>query len=265
MANEGDTISYVKPIARVVFLGASNLTRGIASAVETSRLALGGPREHLIAYGNGRSYGIKSRFLMRDLPGIDRCELWSALAKAEPLPTYALLCDIGNDIAYQQPLDEIEAWVRFALERLKDASAKVSIMQLPLAHLDRITRLQFEVVRTMIFSARPLVLEKMKEEAREMARRMERIAAEYGAHLVAQKGEWYTYDPIHYPFSRHAEVWSEAMRSWKNAEVPRARVGFGDWLYLRSRPPAFRWLLGRGKHAQQPCGVLRDGSTVSVF
>ncbi len=42
---------------RVVLLGASNLTRGISTAVGTARMILGEPGEYLIAMGHGRSYG----------------------------------------------------------------------------------------------------------------------------------------------------------------------------------------------------------------
>ena len=63
---------------RVVLLGASNLTRGISTVVGTARRLLG-PMPHVfVAYGHGRSYGVRSRVLIRGLPGILNCGLWPA-------------------------------------------------------------------------------------------------------------------------------------------------------------------------------------------
>ena len=91
---------------RVVLLGASNLTRGISTAVETTRRAVGGPAEYFIAMGHGRSYGARSRVMGRGLPGITECGLWGALGD-DHSPTYALLTDVGNDVAYGASVDTI--------------------------------------------------------------------------------------------------------------------------------------------------------------
>ena len=66
---------------RLILLGASNLTRGISTVVETARLTLGSPLDIYAALGHGRSYGIRSSILLgaRALPGIVDCELWDAL------------------------------------------------------------------------------------------------------------------------------------------------------------------------------------------
>ncbi|HEY2881946.1 MAG TPA: hypothetical protein VGJ15_05920, partial [Pirellulales bacterium] len=80
---------------RIVLLGASNLTRGISTIVETAH-NLWGPRlEILVASGHGRSYGLKSVFLGRALPAIIHCGLWEALAERRNVPTVAMITDIG--------------------------------------------------------------------------------------------------------------------------------------------------------------------------
>jgi len=84
------------PARRVVLLGASNLTRGISTAVETARLQWGRPLDVMAALGHGRSYGLASRLLCRTLPSIVECGLWPALAARPPAPTAALVTDVGN-------------------------------------------------------------------------------------------------------------------------------------------------------------------------
>ena len=81
---------------RVVLLGASNLTRDFRAVLEIARRRLGsGPLQVLAAAGYGRCYGVKSRFVLRDLPPILDCGLWSALRQTSHAPTYALLTDIA--------------------------------------------------------------------------------------------------------------------------------------------------------------------------
>src|SRR5439155_11570702 len=109
-AGSGDRVS-----ARVVLLGASNLTLGFPMLVSELRAWLGSPVEILCAHGHGRSYGLASRVLFRELPGIVECGLWRALASAPARPTLALLTDVGNDIMYGRDVEEIAGWVETAL------------------------------------------------------------------------------------------------------------------------------------------------------
>jgi hypothetical protein len=90
-------------IARVVALGASNLTRGFHEVVSASRAAWGPDVQILAALGHGRSYGARSRLLTRRLPGILDSGLWPALEAMPAVPTRALVTDVGNDILYGYP------------------------------------------------------------------------------------------------------------------------------------------------------------------
>src|SRR5262249_31136095 len=125
------------PTRRIVLLGASNLTRGISTVVETAQSILGQPLEVLTALGHGRSYGIDSRMLGRRLPGIIECGLWEALAGGPSRPTMALLTDVGNDILYDVDVPQIVAWVDCAIDRLQSAEAQISVTLLPVAGIER--------------------------------------------------------------------------------------------------------------------------------
>ncbi len=104
---------------RVILLGASNLTRGISTVVGIAQASLGGPLDVVAAMGHGRSYGMWSRVLVRELPGIATCALWDALDRRPRLDTVALVTDIGNDIFYGASIDEIVSWVDVTLARLE--------------------------------------------------------------------------------------------------------------------------------------------------
>ena len=56
---------------RVILLGASNLTRAISTVIGIAQATLDGPLDIVAALGHGRSYGMWSRVLFRELPGIN--------------------------------------------------------------------------------------------------------------------------------------------------------------------------------------------------
>jgi len=126
------------PVLRAVFLGASNLKRGLPALYGAFRRAAPGPVEVLAACGHGRSYVGWSRigWGVRALPGIAPgdapgspdgagCGLWRALERLGPLPTVALLTDVGNDLLYGPPVDAILAGVALCIDRLQELGAAV--------------------------------------------------------------------------------------------------------------------------------------------
>ena len=74
-------------VGRVVALGASNLTRGFQTVVDSARSVWGPGVEVLAALGHGRSYGAPSRFIARTLPGILKSGLWAELQRRSQMTT----------------------------------------------------------------------------------------------------------------------------------------------------------------------------------
>ncbi len=84
-----------------MLLGASNVQMGRGGLIAEALGAVGAGAHVFVAAGHGRSYGEWSRVLLRGLPGIVSCGLWPALdERRAPGPGFALLSDIGNDLAY---------------------------------------------------------------------------------------------------------------------------------------------------------------------
>lgn len=135
-----------QPRPTIALLGASNLTRGFSTVVETLRLQHQlRPLRIVAALGHGRSYGQRSSVLGRSLPGILDCGLWDALAAGLALPadarnvqkgtqsdesasgrhsrpcgapSFALITDIGNDVMYGVQPATIIGWVEQCIDRL---------------------------------------------------------------------------------------------------------------------------------------------------
>ncbi len=148
------------PALRAILLGASNLRISLPWIVDrVGRRAGGGPVEALVACGHGRSYGAWSRFLFaRRLPGIAGCGLWRELGRRPPLPTFALVTDVGNDLAYGAGVAATAGWVEACLDRLAapkaEVDAEIVMTLLPLARLERLSALQVRLAAALLFPGR---------------------------------------------------------------------------------------------------------------
>ena len=272
----------VVPARRVVLLGASNLTRGISTVVESSWHAWGRPLDVLAALGHGRSYGMRSKVLVRALPGIAECGLWEAIAQRPALPTAALLTDIGNDLLYEAPVEQIVEWVELCLDRLmghagqpswlfedqRDAypTARVAMTLLPLASLDTLSERKFRLFRSILFPACRLPLEVLHRRAIELNERVRQIGAARGIALIEPRAAWYGHDPIHLRMRDWRPAWQEILAAWRNDDaLPAARGSLARWLRLRALAPQCRWICGIEQRSAQPAARLRDGTTISFY
>ncbi len=265
---DSDTLATAEgPQRRAILLGASNLTRGISTVVETSRRVWGWPLEILAAMGHGRSYGATSRFLWRELPGIRDCGLWDSLARGPRLPTAALVTDIGNDLLYGSSVDAIAGWVGECFERLAAAEARTVVTLLPLANLPTLSERRFRFFRALFVPGCDLNLETLIERAGDLNERVREMAAAKKIFFVEQPSAWYGFDPIHHKPSCWPRIWREILAAWSPArELPEsARPSILRSLYLRTLKPHERRWLGRQQRRAQPAGRLRDGTTVSLF
>lgn len=123
----------------MVALGASNLTLGIQTAISTARGAFGPSVEVLAANGYGRSYGAMSSIAGRALPGILQSGLWTELDRLDRVPTRAIIMDVGNDILYGFPPAQILSWVEEAADRLLAHTSDVTLTDLPLESVKRLS------------------------------------------------------------------------------------------------------------------------------
>src|SRR5206468_1529905 len=131
----------------------SNLSRGLSTVIETACGIWGQPLDVLAAVGHGRSYGVRSAMLGRELPGITECGLWQALRQRQAAPTTALITDIGNDLLLDVPVSETVAWVEACIERLQTVDARVVLTPLPLVSVATLSRAKFLLLRSVLYPA----------------------------------------------------------------------------------------------------------------
>ena len=254
------------PTRRVVILGASNVSLGMSTLIETARNAWGRPLDLLIAGGHGRSYGVETSVLGRRLPSISACGLWQALEHRPALPTAALVTDIGNDIIYGSDVARISHWLDDCLSRLAQVADRLIVTRLPWESLADLTPGRFRLVKTLFFPAARLDLSHALDQVQEMNGFLAECANRHGAYIVHPDPQWFGWDPIHIQRQKRAAAWQKVLSCWCDGRsLTRAQPSFQRWfLTQRLRPLQWR-LFGFARHRTQPSGRLPDGSTISLY
>ncbi len=254
-------------VLRAVLLGASNLRIGFPSVMSRLRAGAGGPVEVLAALGHGRSYGTWSRLLwVRQLPGIRGCGLWTDLDRRPPLPTLALITDVGNDLLYGVGVAEIAGWVEACLQRLQKREAEILLTLLPMSALEKVSAFRYHLVRTILFPGRRAVSwGAMLDRVRELNERLRRLGHAYGTRLAEPSPSWYGIDPIHVRRRMRETAWSQILR---HPLLPRE--GPPDHARaLRTSLPALgaaeQRLCGMPLRYPQPVRRFKDGTTVALY
>lgn len=249
--------------APVVVVGASNVSRGLArlAAVVGGRTSM--PIDLFVTAGHGRSYGVNSRVAMRRLPSILASGMWRAIDRqgvGRPgQPPLALLTDIGNDLLYGFSAAQVAEWVRETVRRLADRGATITITGLPLASIGRVGPARYRALRACYVPGCRLPLESLKTAADDLHARIVEIAAERGATLIHQPGEWYGLDAIHIRRERLDDLWQAAGDAWGFAAASAGRRGtWRDWAILGSRAAEVRSLARRVRYTPQPVVARRD-------
>ncbi|MEM7227878.1 MAG: hypothetical protein AAF432_03595 [Planctomycetota bacterium] len=253
-------------VARAVILGASNCSRGIATAVDTARTVLDGPIDLHVAIGHGRSYIGASTVAFRTLPGIVESDLWATLASPAELPTVALLTDVGTDIMFGASAEAILRTVDTCVARLRAVNATVVITNLATERLSQVNRRQFRAAKTVFFPCHPTTFEQAHAAIDAVAEGLPDIARAHDATLIAPQGAWFGLDPIHITRRAIPVAWRTMLGPWNPlCEAPPVRTSLGRWLTVRPAR-AHRWsIAGIARQTEQPARALRDGSTISLW
>ncbi|MHB0956427.1 MAG: hypothetical protein ACYC6N_08140 [Pirellulaceae bacterium] len=260
------TVTPADPQRRVVLLGASNVTLGLATVVATATQAWGAPLDILAAIGHGRSYGAPSSVLGRTLPGILQCGLWEALERRPRVPTAALVSDIGNDLVYGRQVDQILRWLEACLEQLHPHVDRLVITRLPLASLTRMPDWRIRLLISLVFPGSRVDHRQLLTKAHELDHQLVSFAGRYRAYVVRPERAWYGWDPIHISRACRSAAWQKYLSCWSDGEIfPPARPTLGH-RYIAARARPLQWTFcGFARHRTQPAATFSDGTTLSLY
>ncbi|MBN1852692.1 MAG: hypothetical protein JW829_08205 [Pirellulales bacterium] len=255
------------PTRRVVLIGASNLTMGISTVVETAQRLLDEPLDIMVAMGHGRSYGAVSSVLGRKISGIFFAHLWDDLAHRPPLPTVALVTDIGNDVLYGKPVNRLLGWVEGCLDRLVEAHATTVITELPLASLRTLRPRRFHIVRSLFFSHSDLSLNEALARAEEVNAGVVQLGQNRKMTVFPGNSAWYGLDPIHIRYRDWSNAWPAILSNWKGPDPQPIRLqgSLRRWLYLQTRMPYERSIWRLQQRRDQPSGRFSNGTLISLY
>jgi hypothetical protein len=252
---------------RIVLLGASNLTLSLKLVVELMQRRVGGPSQVYVAAGLGRSYGRFSQLIVRGVPGIRACGLWSQLDSAPALPTYALLTDIGNDVANDVPPDEVVSWVSACVDRLRKHDAKVVMTNLPVAGLVALAEWRFLAVRSVYFPFSRMPMHAVIESAQAVHRGLTDLSVNRRVELVEQPADWFGPDVVHIHPAKRRLAYAKMIDQLPLSAIDNEKNSRSNpTLAWRQRPRfAYRTLFGVEQRQAQPSGRFTDGSAISLF
>jgi len=254
-------------VARLVVLGASNLTRGLRAVVGVARERWGPEVEVFAALGLGRSYGASSRILIRTLPGILQSGLWDELHRRPSAPTRAVISDIGNDILYGSTPEQIAAWVEKCVVRLRRHGAEIVLTDLPLASIRRLSPAKFIAFRTFLWPQCRLSNRETLARAEAVVVALRAIATTHGLRFFELRPERYGFDPVHFRPSVWVRAWREILCG-EHADPASPRVPLPDWretLRLYTWPPDRRWLAGLEQRRPQAGIWLPGGARLWLY
>jgi hypothetical protein len=255
------------PTRRVILLGASNLALSFPIAVQTARQTWGEPVEIMAAMGHGRSYGQESRVLARKISGIFPCALWQDLQNRPPLPAAALITDVGNDLVYGVPPEQLIDWVAGCADRLSEVGASVVITQLPMESLERLGEARFRFFRRLLFPRCTLTKSAIRAAAVVVNNELIALGRRRNIPVIPVSGAWYGFDPIHIKRRVRHRAWPELLAAWSASgdSQRESRASIWSSAYLACLAPHEHTIFGVRRRCRQPCARLSDGSTISLY
>jgi hypothetical protein len=200
--------THLRP-ARLVLLGASNLSRSFPLAVETAYQTLTRPCSIHAAMGFGRSYGKESGFLGKKFSGISSSSIWESLERETTPATIAFVTDVGNDLAYEEPVDTIFEWVEACITRLAQQGAQTVLAGLPIEVLRGVSHAKFRLLRSMLFPRCRLTWTVLLGRAEALNERLWELAKSRKLPVFTVPNAWYGFDPIHPRGAYMKDYWRE--------------------------------------------------------
>ncbi len=250
-------------VARVVALGASNLTRGFQTIVSAARSVWGADVEVLAALGHGRSYGAPSRFIVRTLPSILKSGLWNELERRPPVATRGLVTDVGNDILYGFTVERTLSWVEEVLIRLGRVTKDIVLTDLPLASVYLLSHTKFLAFRSIFLPSCRLTHGQAIERAERLNEGLLKLSAAYDTKLIQLDPSWYGFDPIHVRPSRWRPAWQQILG--EQSLEPFDGRSMVESLKLYVMRPERRWIFGIEQVTPQSGVSLRSGGQVWLY
>lgn len=250
---------------RLILLGASNLTLSLRLVIHLLQQRLGLPSEIFVAAGHGRAYGVASRMLLRGLPSIIECGLWSCLTEAKPHRTYALLTDIGNDILYGAQPENILYAVEKCIMRLQQQSALIVVTNLPLTSIVQLTEKRYQFFRHLLYPFCRLSRSEVIHRASIVHAGLNAMSTHFHFKLYEQQSAWLGRDGVHVKLRHRQHFYADIAKQFPINDFPPVNKAESILPWSQYPKFAFKTVLGHPFNYSQPSGCMKNGSVVSKY
>jgi hypothetical protein len=162
---------------------------------------------------------------------------------------------------------EVVSWVEGCLDHLERARAATIITELPMARLERLSERHFLIFRTLFFPKSRLTFTDVRSRAVDLNESLVALGKQRKISVIPVSDDWYGLDPIHLKRSAWRVAWPQMLSAWHTDDAARVRprTSFARWAYLRSLAPSEHHVFGFARRAEQPSGLLADGTTISFY
>jgi hypothetical protein len=219
------------------------------------------------AMGFGRSYGKQSGFMGKKFSGIFFSPLWDVYEQETSTSTLAFVTDIGNDLAYEEPVTCIMEWVETCVARLDKNGAQVALTNVPIDVLRTLSRARFELFRAVLFPKCRLDWSTLLSRAEDLHERLDAFARNHKRPIFTVPNAWYGVDPIH-PRSRRLSDYWRTMLGLLTTETTAGKSrapSLRSYLRLRTlSTPDVRWQPSKSRYSMSRA-VHNDGTSIALY
>ena len=212
-STKADSFHAESPVL-LVFLGASNLSRGCFALARHMKVCLY-PRkvEVLIASGPGRAYCAPGGLLNISYPPIYTSDIFDvAHEKRESgYRVVALVTDIGNDIMYGVPAEQVIETVQQIFGKLEAMDAEIFYTTLPVAFEKGVHPLWFYLLRSLLLPFSRVSYDEAVAEIIEVNQFLRQSASKQ-CHLISDMDRYLGFDEIHYGWLRAHSAWDHVAK-----------------------------------------------------
>ncbi len=198
----------------LIFLGASNLSRACFALSRHMKVCLHPrPVEVLIASGPGRAYRASGGLLNVTYPPILSSEIFEAAQERAKSGTQviALVTDIGNDIMYGVPVEEVISTLQQVFAKLQTMNGEIFYTTLPVAFEKGVHPLWFYILRSLLLPFSRVSYDEATAGIIEANQFLKKSASRH-CHWIPDMDCYLGYDEIHYGWLRAHHAWSHVAK-----------------------------------------------------
>lgn len=193
-----------------VFLGASNLARsyyGLKRCI--TRCLFPRPVRFVHALGPGRGYISRGGIFNAIYPPILDCGIIEAIRsrRNSNQKVVALITDVGNDIMYGVPADDIISGLDSLFGTLNEFSARVFITSIPVDLKNDVNEFYFRTLRRIFFPNSPVEYHQAAEAVRVINKFMLESPNE-NLTVIDGMEQYCGMDKIHYSLLKSRQAWT---------------------------------------------------------